>query len=136
MTAIANHLQPRRPHLVVVEGGRCTSALRQRAVYRRRRLLAAAGLAIAAWLAVQALSTVLPVLFESEVSGVREAPRIEISGDRYVARSGDTMWDIARAIEPSGDVRGVIDRLVEANGFDAPQAGQVVRIPAELSARS
>jgi len=80
--------------------------------------------------------SLLPVLFESEVSGVREAPRIEISGDRYVARSGDTMWDIARALEPSGDVRGVIDLLVEANGFDAPQAGQVVRIPSELSARS
>ncbi|MCC6225892.1 MAG: LysM peptidoglycan-binding domain-containing protein [Microthrixaceae bacterium] len=136
MAAIANNLQPHRPHFVVIEGGRCASAQRRRAVYRRRRLLAAAGFVVAGWLAVQAISTVLPVLLESEVSGVGESPRIELSGDRYVARSGDTMWDIARAIEPSGDVRGVIDRLVEANGFDAPQAGQVVRIPAELSARS
>jgi hypothetical protein len=29
---------------------------------------------------------------------------------------GDTAWSIARRLAPTGDIRGLVDELVEANG--------------------
>lgn len=34
----------------------------------------------------------------------------------HLVRPGDTLWSIARTIEPHGDVRPLVDRLVELNG--------------------
>jgi nucleoid-associated protein YgaU len=45
---------------------------------------------------------------------VRRPPRVE----RVVVRSGDTLWEIARAVVgPQGDPRPVVDRIREANAL-------------------
>ena len=46
-----------------------------------------------------------------------------------VAEPGDTLWAIARQVEPYGDPRPLVDRLVELNGGADLVAGQVVRVP-------
>lgn len=51
------------------------------------------------------------------------------SAPSVVAQPGDTLWSIARRIQPSGDVRALVDRLISLNGGTAVQAGQRVVLP-------
>jgi nucleoid-associated protein YgaU len=37
---------------------------------------------------------------------------------RYVIRPGDTLWSIARRLDPSEDPRRVVDAIVVRNGID------------------
>ena len=56
------------------------------------------------------------------------APR---PGDHLVrVRAGDTIWSIARRLQPTGDIRPLVDRLVAANGSAAIQAGDRLIVPA------
>jgi Tfp pilus assembly protein FimV len=45
-------------------------------------------------------------------------------GSVYVVQPGDTLWSIARALVPAGDVRAEVDDLQTLNGSAALQAGQ------------
>jgi hypothetical protein len=47
----------------------------------------------------------------------------------YVVQPGDTMWGIARSLQPEGDVRAVVSRLVRANGGPDLQVGQRLALP-------
>ena len=46
----------------------------------------------------------------------------------YVVQPGDTVWTIARKLDPNGDPRAVVDRIVELNGGAALQPGQRLRL--------
>ena len=52
----------------------------------------------------------------------------DTSGSVVIARAEDTMWSIARRIQPTGDVRALVERLVAANG-SAIQPGDRVVVP-------
>ena len=45
-------------------------------------------------------------------------PQVATGTATVLVRPGDTMWSIARRLQPSGDVRPLVDRLVAANGTD------------------
>jgi hypothetical protein len=45
-------------------------------------------------------------------------------------QAGDTLWTIARRLQPSGDVRPLVDQLVRLNGTTALQPGQQIVAPA------
>jgi hypothetical protein len=45
----------------------------------------------------------------------------------YVVQPGDTLWSIARRLDPAGDVRATVDRLVERHGSAIVDVGD--RIP-------
>lgn len=45
-------------------------------------------------------------------------------------RPGDTLWSIAHRLQPTGDVRPLVDRLLAANGSAPLQPGQRVVVPA------
>jgi nucleoid-associated protein YgaU len=45
-----------------------------------------------------------------------------------VAKSGDTLWDIARSVVPQGDISDLVSELVRMNGSRI-EPGQVIRIP-------
>jgi nucleoid-associated protein YgaU len=51
------------------------------------------------------------------------------AGSTVVVQAGDTLWSIARQLEPTGDVRPVVDQLVELNGSAPLQPGQRVVVP-------
>jgi len=44
----------------------------------------------------------------------------------YVVEPGDTLWSIARSLHPRGDVRPLVDRLIELNGGAELRAGDVL----------
>ena len=45
-----------------------------------------------------------------------------------IAKSGDTLWDIARQIVPKGAIGDLVSEMVQLNG-SVIEPGQVVRIP-------
>jgi hypothetical protein len=118
-------------------------------VFWRRRVLAVAGIALGIWLtaaAVGGLSTALrglesrPLaapglagagqatgLVAAPVAGPVVAPLR--AGQVYVVQPGETLWDIARRLQPSGDVRPLVDRLAKAAGRAPLQIGQRLVLP-------
>ena len=89
-------------------------------VYRRRRLVV--GSVVAAVTAVIiGLSLGSAVIADQPGIG-NDAPRA------IVVQQGDTLWEIARRITPTGNISGLVNELVRLNGADL-QVGQIVRIP-------
>jgi Tfp pilus assembly protein FimV len=60
--------------------------------------------------------------------GVFGGQRLE-SGGLYVAQPGDTLWALARALQPVGDLDVLVDELVELNGGPELDVGERVRLP-------
>jgi len=44
----------------------------------------------------------------------------------HVVQPGETLWSIARTLHPDGDIRPLVDRLVELNGGDHLEVGQLL----------
>lgn len=107
-----------RPRLVVV-------APPPPAVFRRRRL-AAAGVLLAVFvLALLVVGRVATVL-----GGSPAVPAHRPGPTSYVVQPGDTLWSIARSLQPEGDVRPVVHGLLDANGgAPALSVGQVLMVP-------
>ena len=47
----------------------------------------------------------------------------------YVVQPGDTLWSIARRLQPEGDLRPLVDQLVDLNGGTDLTVGQRLPIP-------
>jgi hypothetical protein len=106
-----------------VEADRRPSA----ATYRRRRVVASLLLA----LAVAGL-----VLGARQVAGTPGGDPAPASGGSpaapvvHVVQPGETVWAVARVIQPEGDLRPLVDALVSANGGSAALAvGQRLVLP-------
>jgi LysM repeat protein len=94
--------------------------------YRRRRL-AVVGATVGVVLAVGVVAQVVTgAVGASAVAGsspsVAAAPAQ--AGSVYVVAPGDTLWSIARHLQPSGDVRPLVDQLSRRAGGASLQAGQ------------
>src|SRR5262245_42602808 len=100
------------------------------AVYRRRRLvvlLCAAALAIGAWQGLHRLTGVLGdgPLTVAEQPGSKVVTELEtnlVTSRRVIVQPGDTLWSIARRVQPSGDVRPLVDKL------DAQRHGRALQV--------
>ena len=98
------------------------------ATYRRRRLAAlvvVVGLAIAAWTALGALGGALTAPARSAPSSAAGLHgRSAVDGVTVVeVAPGDTLWSIARRLQPEGDPRPLVDRLAASNGGAVVRAG-------------
>jgi Tfp pilus assembly protein FimV len=138
MAAIV-HLEPvsTRPALRLVAPLRPT-----RADYARRRLAVLLVALLVAVLAVRLLAGLASSPDTTVSTGSTGAPAVTVhsplaygsSGtplpDRatYVVQPGDTVWSIAEQLAPAGDVRGMVDRIVELNGGAALAVGQHLRL--------
>ena len=118
--------------LYVPAGGRPRGDRRRvsAATYRRRRV-AAAGLvlfvALGLVVAVQAAlgsTGGAPLSTSGASSGLRQA-----ASESWVVRPGDTLWEIAFAVHPHGDIRPLVDRLDAEVGGAALYPGEVIPIP-------
>ena len=96
-------------------------------VYRRRRMVA---VLVAASLFTLLVLTVGGLV--GSFAGTRAAvPERPVSPAAvYVVQPGDTFWDIARRLEPSGDPRPLVARLVAAHGSPVLVAGERLALPA------
>ena len=119
-----------------------SKALRNRrlpaSVYWRRRatvLLLGVGAVMSAQTALEVLGggplTAAEVRPSTATSG---APVVEIEVQpvakaTYVVRSGDTLWTIAKRIQPTGDVRPLVDALAAARDGRPLQPGERIVVP-------
>ncbi|HZN15795.1 MAG TPA: LysM domain-containing protein [Acidimicrobiales bacterium] len=98
------------------------------AVYRRRRIvtmLLVAGL-------VLALATVAARLGrEPHIASEPTSPRVQlVSREVHVVAPGDTLWTIARSVQPTGDLRPLVQQLAGARHGAPLQVGERIVIPA------
>ena len=107
------------PYLVAVR--RPTAA-----TFWRRRLAALIFLAVSTIAAVQVLSWFGDVPLN--VAEPASAPQ-PVSAATYVVQPGDTLWSIARSIQPTGEVRPLVDRLSAQVGGRALQTGDRIVVP-------
>ena len=121
---------PPRPQLRVLEGGRAPTQLAQRAIYRRRRVVALAlvlglvvGLTLLATAAVARFAGGAP----SAAGGPSSGALAEAS--TVVVEPGDTLWSIAAAVAPDADVRITVDQLLALNGSSPIVPGQELILP-------
>ncbi|HEV2758695.1 MAG TPA: LysM domain-containing protein [Acidimicrobiales bacterium] len=96
-------------------------------VYRRRRMVAVLVAASLFTLLVLAVGGVVGS-FASTGAAVPERPVSPAAV--YVVQPGDTFWDIARRLEPTGDPRPLVARLVAAHGSPVLVAGERLALPA------
>ncbi len=92
--------------------------------YRRRQALAAG--------AVAALSAVASVVLGALGGGSLTAPERPlpvVAGQVYEVQPGDTFWALARSIDPAGDPRPLVDRMVAEHGGPSLVVGEQIQLP-------
>lgn len=148
--ARVNALPGQRPmapvvRLTVIQGGRAGELERRPSrpdarTYRRRRMvvfvvLMAVTLAVLAGMGALGSATRI-VLAERAAAPsadvdtpttLRGQPLV--AGGTYIAQRGDTLWTIARALQPAGDLTEVLRRLIRLNGGSSLAVGQRVLLP-------
>lgn len=122
--------QPSTPHLRVIHGGRSERARHMRRVYLLRRVAAAVVVLVFATAIVQ-LGRI------GFAGGDPVAGSPSTIGARHVVKRGDTLWELAQAVDPTADPRDVVDQIIELNrdgrAVDPSgllRAGEIVRLPA------
>jgi hypothetical protein len=131
MVAVAHASPAQPPRLVVVRtdssAAPAPARLPMATVYRRRRVAAGLLVAIAAAALVLAVGGLLASfgggpLTASERPGAPAAV--------YVVQPGDTFWASARRLDPAGDPRPRVARLVAAHGSPVLVPGERLALPA------
>jgi len=120
-----------RPALRLLQGG--LDAGPTPAVYRRRRVVA---LILAVALVVVAMAGIRAVL-RPLTGGVDGRPLSAVDGsapvpagtETILVQPGESLWDIARDLQPTGDVRPLVDELAALNGGATLEAGQNLVLP-------
>lgn len=92
------------------------------AVARRRRLLVAVVFTVL--VALPALAGV-ELWSDGAAASDPDGATVEV-----IVGPGDTVWDIARELQPTGDVRGLVHELTEAAGGPVLQPGQRLSVAA------
>ena len=129
-------------HLRLVDGGAgdhgaLTHGAKHRqssATYWRRRIVC---LVIAAGLLWALVGAAEPLIGDSsreqslEVQTVFEsaAGQSLTAGQVVIVKPGDTLWSIARKLQPTGDIRPLVDRIAKINNGHSLMAGQTLVLP-------
>jgi hypothetical protein len=68
---------------------------------------------------------------EKESSGIVEmaSPESLLISDFVIVQSGQTLWSIARAIQPTGDLRPLVAKIKQINGDATLRIGQAIYLP-------
>ena len=94
--------------------------------YRRRALaVVAAGLVLL--VASGLVGVVGQAVVQSPGTQLGRAPQVAVV--EHHAEPGETLWSLAVALGPAGDVRASLDQLTRLNGGSGLIQGQVVRVP-------
>jgi Tfp pilus assembly protein FimV len=102
------------------------------AVYARRRLVAGLLLVLVLAAACLAAGRATAALGDepASVPGRRPVPAASSATvGTYVVEQGDTLWSIARSLQPEGDVRPLVQALRRANGGTRLIVGTRLTVP-------
>ena len=105
-----------------------------RMTFWRRRMVCLTALLLGLWVlsgsfgslfASQGIEnpTALPTVMESAASESLN------SGSSVIVKPGDTLWSIARQLQPAGDIRPLVDRIAKINNGHSLIAGQALLLP-------
>lgn len=108
-------------------GAPAISARSSKAQFRRRRAVAALTAAV---LLGAGTALVVPGEVSLASSGAPAATSVPVARTTYVVQPGDTLWRIARDLQPSGDVRPLVQRLGAARGGAPLRTGERLALPA------
>lgn len=122
---------PARPDLRLIVGGRADRPRRPiDAVAPWGPLAGAVGLVLLAVVVAVAIALgAFAPLAPGPTGGGASVAAQAGARDSVVVEAGDTLWSIARQLQPVGDVRPLVARLVELNGSAAIRPGQVLALP-------
>jgi hypothetical protein len=98
-----------------------------RRVYMRRRIvvgLAVVLVGIVTWLAVAGAASLLRETPSGETAPLALPAAADAPNASYVVQPGDTLWGIARQLDPEGDIRVLVDELAARAGGAGLHAGQ------------
>ena len=118
-----------RPSLRLVEGGRAPA--RPAPSVRPAWVSIGAGLLIALLVALGAVAGSHVLGADAAAPGPASTADLVLATGTpatVVVQAGDTLWSIARRIQPRGDVRPLVDRLVERAGGVALVTGQRIDV--------
>ena len=110
------------------------SARCSQSTYWRRRAACVAMLVGVAWLLANIAGDLLgastverptaqQTIFESAAGETLTA------GQVVIVKPGDTLWSIARKLQPAGDLRPLVDRIAKINNGHSLIAGQALLLP-------
>src|SRR6478736_1661153 len=94
---------------------------------------AAVGIVLVVLLSIAIGSGALAGLAPAPSTGSSSAPAAATAGAATATvevQAGDTFWAIARRIQPTGDVRPLVDQLIDLNGTTILQPGERITVPA------
>lgn len=120
---------PHRPALRLVAGGVGGGASRSHradVVRRQRRALVAAGTALACtalWLGMSSM-TATATARPDAAARLSMAP---VAANVHIVQPGDSLWTIARSLQPDGDIRPLVDRLAGTRRGRPLQVGERIR---------
>ncbi|MDQ3757360.1 MAG: LysM domain-containing protein [Actinomycetota bacterium] len=94
-------------------------------VYRRRRLVASV-LTLSVLLGGRAVADLVG---SGSLTASAPAQPVLIGERVHIVQPGDTLWTIARSLQPSGDVRRLVDALAAQRHGAALQIGERISLP-------
>lgn len=120
-----------RPALRLIQGGR--PAEPTPAVYRRRQVVAlilAVALVVVAMTGIRAVLRPLAGADDGRpLSAIAGSDPVAAGDETLLVQPGQTLWDIARDLQPTGDLRPLVDELAARNGGATLEAGQTINLP-------
>jgi LysM domain len=135
-------IEPRRHHAypaprpalrLVTTDGRTVEAPVSLGLTPAHAVAAVIGLALVVLLSIAvstgALAGLAPAPAGSAASGPAAAAAAGPTTELTV-EAGDTFWSIARQLQPTGDVRPLVDELIDLNGTTMLQPGARITVPA------
>ena len=120
-----------RPALRLLQGG--ADAGPSPAVYRRRRVVAlilAVALVVVAMAGIRAVLRPLTGSADGRpLSALDASAPVPAGTETLLVQPGESLWDIARDLQPTGDLRPLVDELAALNGGATLEAAQNLVLP-------
>ena len=66
----------------------------------------------------------------ADAGQARPAGDVAVGGAVVIVQPGDTLWSLAREVQPDGDVRPLVAQLSRAHGGSSLRAGKRIVVPA------
>lgn len=91
-----------------------------------------ANIRLARFLVVLSLTTVFGAGFAMQAgAGSKDIPTPVNSFVTVTVANGESIWSIAKALDSKGDVRELVDQIVQVNGLSSADvaAGTKIRVP-------